>query len=104
MLRLVILRFWRDKSMTKKELVEEVAKDAKISQAAALRAVDSMTNTIQRGLKQGDRVALIGFGSFSVKERAARVGRNPQTGEEIQIKAKKVVKFSPGQVLKGSVN
>ncbi|AGF80110.1 bacterial nucleoid DNA-binding protein (plasmid) [Desulfocapsa sulfexigens DSM 10523] len=90
--------------MTKKELVEEVAKDAKISQAAALLAVDSMTRNIMKGLKKGDHVSLVGFGRFSVKERAARKGRNPQTGKEIQIQARKVVRFTPGQPLKDAVN
>ena len=90
--------------MTKKELVEEVAKDAEISQAAAQRAIDSMTANIKKSLKKGDHVSLVGFGRFSVKQRAARKGRNPQTGEELQIKARKVVKFNPGQPLKDAVN
>ena len=90
--------------MTKQQLAEQMAKDAKISKAAALKAVDSMTATITKGLKSGDHVSLIGFGRFSVKQRAARKGRNPKTGEELQIKAKKVVKFSPGKSLNDAIN
>jgi len=89
--------------MNKKDLVEAVAKDARISKAAAGRAVESMMDTITSGLKNGDEVTLIGFGRFSVKKRAARVGRNPQTGEKINIKSRKVVKFNPGQPLKDAV-
>lgn len=90
--------------MTKQQLAEAMAKDAEISKDAALKAIDSMTANIKKSLKKGDHVSLIGFGRFSVKQRAARKGRNPQTGEEIQIKARKVVKFSPGQPFKDAVN
>ena len=90
--------------MTKQQLAEEMAKDANISKAAALKAIDSMTTNIKKSLGKGDHVSLIGFGRFSVKQRAARKGRNPQTGEELQIKARKVVKFSPGQPFKDALN
>jgi DNA-binding protein HU-beta len=78
-------------------------KDANISKAAAGRALDSFTGTVTKTLKKGDKVTLVGFGTFSVTKRKARKGRNPQTGETIKIKAKKVVKFSPRSGLKKSV-
>lgn len=82
--------------MNKAELIEEIAADAGLSKADAKRALDAFIDTTAKALKKGDRVALVGFGSFSVSERAERKGRNPQTGKEITIKAKKVVKFKPG--------
>jgi len=85
--------------MNKAQLVESMAKDAKITKADAKRALDAFITTTSKALKKGDRVALVGFGSFSVTKRAARKGRNPQTGKEIQIKAKKVVKFKAGTEL-----
>ncbi len=90
--------------MNKQDIIEEVAKKAGISKAAAGRAVETMTETIKKGLKKNERVSLIGFGSFSVRKRNARKGRNPQTGEVIDIKARKVVRFSPGQPLKDAIN
>jgi DNA-binding protein HU-beta len=90
--------------MNKNEIVEAVAKDACISKAAANRVIDSFMDTIKKGLKKKEKISLVGFGSFSVKERAARVGRNPQTGEDLEIKARQVVKFSPGQPLKDFIN
>jgi len=89
--------------MNKAQLVESMAKDAKITKADAKRALDAFITTTSKALKKGDRVALVGFGSFSVTKRAARKGRNPQTGKEIQIKAKKVVKFKAGTELAGKV-
>jgi DNA-binding protein HU-beta len=89
--------------MNKAQLVESMAKDAKITKADAKRALDAFITTTSKALKKGDRVALVGFGSFSVTKRAARKGRNPQTGKEIQIKAKKVVKFKAGTELSGNV-
>lgn len=82
--------------MNKAELVEAMAENAGLSKADAKRALDAFISTTTTALKKGNRVALVGFGSFSVSDRAARKGRNPQTGKEIQIKAKKVVKFKAG--------
>lgn len=89
--------------MNKAELVEAMAADAGLSKADAKKALDGFINTTTSALKKGDRVALVGFGSFSVSTRAARKGRNPQTGKEIDIKAKKVVKFKAGADLSDKV-
>jgi DNA-binding protein HU-beta len=89
--------------MTKATLIEKMAGDAKISKAAAGKALDSVIKSISKALKKGDRVTLVGFGAFSVSKRKARMGRNPQTGEAIKIKAKKVPKFSAGKALKDSL-
>ncbi len=89
--------------MTKTELVEQMAKETNISKAAAGRALNSFTASVTKALKKGGKVTLVGFGTFSVAKRKARKGRNPQTGETIKIKAKRVVKFSPGAGLKKSV-
>lgn len=89
--------------MNKGELIEAIAKDAGINKTEADKALNSITGNITKSLKKGDGVALIGFGSFSVQKRAARNGRNPQTGEAIKIKARKVVKFSAGKGLKETV-
>ena len=90
--------------MNKAELIEAIAADAKMTKADAKRALDAFIGATSGALKKGDRVALVGFGSFSVTERAARKGRNPQTGKEITIAAKKVVKFKPGAELADSVS
>lgn len=90
--------------MNKAELIEAMASEAKITKADAKRALDAFINTTTDRLKKGDRVALVGFGSFSISKRAARKGRNPQTGKEIKIGAKKVVKFKAGADLAGKVN
>lgn len=90
--------------MNKAELIEAMASGANISKADAKRALDSFTGSTTKALKKGDRVALVGFGSFSVSKRAARKGRNPQTGKEIKIAAKKVVKFKAGNDLNNAVN
>ena len=89
--------------MTKAELIEGMAADAKISKAAAGKALDSLIHQITKALKKGDRVTLVGFGTFSVARRKARKGRNPQTGEEIKIKARKVPRFSPGKTLRDKI-
>ncbi len=89
--------------MNKGELIEAIASEAKMSKAEAQRALDATITTISKALKKGDKVALIGFGSFSVAKRAARTGRNPQTGKEIKIAAKKVVKFKAGTELSSKV-
>ena len=91
--------------MNKSELVEEVQKTLgkETSKAAAERAIDAVIGSIKKGIKKDKLVQLIGFGSFSVAKRAARMGVNPQTGEKIKIKASKTVKFKAGQALKESV-
>jgi len=82
--------------MNKQELVEAMSSEAKITKADAKRALDAFVTATTKTLKKGGRVALVGFGSFSISNRAARKGRNPQTGKEIKIAAKKVVKFRAG--------
>ena len=89
--------------MNKAELIDAMAAGAGLSKADAKRALDAFVGSTTDALKKGDRVALVGFGSFSVSTRAARKGRNPQTGQEINIAAKKVVKFKPGAELSGKV-
>ena len=90
--------------MNKTELIDQIATSAEISKAAAARALDATVDAIKASLKAGDSVSLIGFGTFSVGERAARTGRNPRTGETLKIKAAKVPKFSAGKGLKDAVN
>jgi DNA-binding protein HU-beta len=90
--------------MNKSQLVDKIAEDAEISKAAASRALDAFTGAVSNSLKEGNPVALVGFGTFSVKERAARTGRNPQTGAEIQIAAANVPGFKAGKTLKDTVN
>jgi DNA-binding protein HU-beta len=89
--------------MTKAELIELMAKESKLKKAEAERALSAFLNTVTKTLKKGDKVTLTGFGTFSVTKRKARKGRNPQTGEEIKIKASKVVKFKAGQTLKDKI-
>jgi DNA-binding protein HU-beta len=90
--------------MNKSDLIEAMASDAGVSKAAAGKALDSMMANVKGALKKGDKLSLVGFGSFSVARRAARDGRNPQTGATIKIPARNVVKFKPGSELKNSVN
>lgn len=90
--------------MNKAELVDAIASEAGLSKADAKKALDAFVNTTAGALKKGDRISLIGFGSFSVSKRSARTGRNPQTGKEIKIAAKNVVKFKAGADLSKSVN
>ena len=90
--------------MNKSELVEAVAQEADLSKAAATRAVDAVEESITRALKESDTVSLVGFGTFSVRERAPRSGRNPRTGETITIPATKVPAFKAGKALKDAVN
>ena len=90
--------------MNKSELIDAMAADAGISKAAAKSALESLISSVGSTLKSGGRVSLVGFGSWSVSKRAAREGRNPQTGATIQISAKNVVKFKAGAELSGSVN
>lgn len=90
--------------MNKAELIDAMASQAGLSKADAKRALDAFIDTTSGALKKGNRVALVGFGSFSVSKRSARKGRNPRTGKEINIKAKNVVKFKAGAELSGNVN
>lgn len=90
--------------MNKAELIEAVAEGADISKAAASRAVDTALEAMTGALKKGDQVNLVGFGTFSVRERSARTGRNPRTGESINIAAAKVPGFKAGKALKDAVN
>lgn len=90
--------------MNKSELIDAIADAADISKAAAGRALDGMTDAITDALKKGETVSLVGFGTFSVRERAARDGRNPRTGETIKIKASKNPAFKAGKALKDAVN
>ena len=90
--------------MNKSELIEKVAAAADLPKAAAGRALDAVLETVTEALKEGDSVVLVGFGTFAVKDRAARTGRNPQTGDAIEIPAAKVPGFKPGKALKDAVN
>jgi DNA-binding protein HU-beta len=90
--------------MNKSELIDAVASATDLSKADATRAADAVLDTITGALSRGDQVTLVGFGTFSVRERAARAGRNPQTGETIQIKASKSPGFKAGKALKDAVN
>ncbi len=85
--------------MNKAQLIDAIAGKSGLTKADSKKALDAAIEAVTEGLKAGDRVALVGFGSFSVSERSARTGRNPQTGKEITIAAKKVVKFKPGAEL-----
>ena len=90
--------------MNKSELIDAIAANADLSKADAGRALDSTLEAVTGALKKGDSVSLVGFGTFAVKERAAREGRNPQTGQTIQIAAAKVPGFKAGKALKDAVN
>lgn len=90
--------------MNKTELIDAIAKDAEISKVAAKKAVESFLSNIETTLTKGGKVSLIGFGSWSTSDRAAREGRNPQTGKTIKIAAKRVVKFKAGSELETAVN
>lgn len=90
--------------MTKDELVGKIAEDAGVSKKEAAAALKAVTGSITDALKKGDGVTLTGFGTFSISQRAARTGRNPQTGASIKIKASKAPKFKAGKSLKDAVN
>ena len=90
--------------MNKSELIDAVANAADVSKADAGRAVDATFDSIAKALKKADKVSLVGFGTFEVRKRAARTGRNPKTGETIKIKASKVPAFKAGKGLKDTVN
>jgi DNA-binding protein HU-beta len=90
--------------MNKKELVAAMAEQADVSQAVAVRTLNAMVESVSKALKEGESVLLVGFGSFSVKKRAARTGHNPRSGEPVNIAAANVPKFSAGKVFKDAVN
>ena len=90
--------------MNKVQLVEAVARSADLSKASATRAVDAVVASITESLQKGEQVSLVGFGTFSVRERAARTGRDPRTGNTIEIKASRVPSFKAGKALKDAVN
>jgi DNA-binding protein HU-beta len=90
--------------MNKGELIEAVAAAADLTKADATKAVEAFVDTVTRALKKGDQVSILGFGSFAVKSRAARQGRNPKTGETIEIAASRVPGFKAGKALKDAVN
>ncbi|WP_343299945.1 nucleoid-associated protein HU-beta [Vibrio sp. Of7-15] len=94
----------RGRRVNKSQLVDKIADNADISKASAGRALDAFIEAVSDTLKEGDQVALVGFGTFSVRERAARTGRNPKTGDEIQIAAAKVPGFKAGKALKDACN
>ncbi len=89
--------------MNKSDLINSIASEASITKVQAQAALNSFLESTSSALKKGDKVILVGFGTFSVAKRAARTGRNPQTGKEIKIAAKKVVKFKPGSELSTKV-
>ena len=90
--------------MNKTDLIEHIAKHADISKAAATRALESTIAAVKASLRKGNSVSLVGFGTFTVGKRVARIGRNPRTGAAIKIKAAKVPKFRPGKALKDALN
>ena len=90
--------------MNKSDLVQLVANEAGLTHKEATEAIDSLTEAIKKSLKNGDRVSLVGFGSWEVKKRAQRNGVNPQTGDKIKIPARKVPKFNPGKELREIAN
>jgi DNA-binding protein HU-beta len=90
--------------MNKTEIIDHIAKSADISKAAAGRALDAAVSAIKTAMKKGSMVTLVGFGTFYVGKRAARIGRNPRTGDSIKIKAARVPKFRAGKALKDAVN
>jgi len=90
--------------MNKSELIDAIASDSGLSKADAGRALDGFTSAVTNALKGGDSISMVGFGTFSVKRREARAGRNPRTGETIQIKASNNPSFKAGKALKDAVN
>ncbi len=90
--------------MNKAELIESISDSADLSKSSAGRALDAAIEGITKALKKGDTVTLVGFGTFSVRHRKARIGRNPRTGDEISINASKAPGFKPGKALKDAIN
>ncbi len=89
--------------MNKGDLIEAVAKDTKLSKAAAEKAINAVFGNMTRGLKKSGKVSIAGFGSYTVRKRKARMGRNPQTGEQIRISASRTVGFKAGKALKAAI-
>jgi DNA-binding protein HU-beta len=90
--------------MNKTELIEKVVSSTELSKKDAMKAVDAVFNTISEALQNGDKVQLVGFGNFETRDRSARKGRNPQSGQEIEIPASKIPAFKPGKALKDQVS
>ena len=90
--------------MNKTELIDSVANEAGITKAAASKAIESLVGGIEKSLRKGNKVTLVGFGTWMISKRKARTGRNPQTGEPIKINAKKVGRFKAGKALETSIN
>ena len=90
--------------MNKEELVQEISKKAKVTQKEAAEVLTSLVETVQKTVAKGEKVTLVGFGTFETRKRPERKGRNPRTGETIKIPARKVAKFKPGKALQDSVN
>ena len=101
--RKILRKIFKGISVNKTELIDAIAAAADLPKASAGRALDAVVDSITGALKSGDSVALVGFGTFNVKERAARTGRNPQTGAEIQIEASKLPAFKAGKLLKDAL-
>jgi DNA-binding protein HU-beta len=99
-----ITNYEEETEMTKAEIVERIAGEAKVTKSAAAKAFAAVVGAVKEALQKGDKVSVVGFGTFSVSERKARKGRNPQTGKEIKIAARKVPKFTAGKNLKESLN
>ena len=99
-----ITNYEEETEMTKAEIVERVAAEAKVTKSAAVKAFAAVVGAVKEALQKGDKVSVVGFGTFSVSERKARKGRNPQTGKEIKIAARKVPKFTAGKNLKEALN
>ncbi|HVE61268.1 MAG TPA: HU family DNA-binding protein [Chitinophagaceae bacterium] len=95
--------FFKKITMNKAELISTIAEEAGITKTQANTALDAFVDAVTKTLKKGDKVTLVGFGTFSVSKRAARNGRNPQTGETIKIKARKVARFKAGKELSGKM-
>ena len=90
--------------MTKEELIDKMAADAKTTKVQARAALESLMESVKKTLKKGGKISLVGFGTFSISKRKARIGRNPKTGVEVEIPAKKVVKFKAGKTLADKVD
>jgi DNA-binding protein HU-beta len=90
--------------MTKEDIITQIAADAKTTKVQAKAALESFIDTVTKSLKKGEKVSLVGFGTFSISKRNARMGRNPKTGASIEIKARKVAKFKAGKQLSDTVN
>ena len=89
--------------MNKAELIASIAEETGLTRTDVLKVIDALVDEVTRTLKRGDRVALVGFGSFAVSKRKARTGRNPQTGAPIKIAARRVPRFTPGKELKAAI-